>query len=179
MKKIKLILLKLIILISTIFILAGCGNEKTENNQDKNISTEVLSESKDTEVNENKKLTEVVSEPVPEPVPLVEPNKVQQHPVKTNSSGFQVAETIVPSEPQQQAPNVQEPLDSKAQTPEPVPEPQPLQPQPGQQPKQQPQNVKPVVKKVKCNIYHQGTERDQMVLINGQKIYVDKNGCIN
>lgn len=173
MKKIKFNILKLIILLSAIFALAGCGNEKIENNQDKNISTEVLSDIKDIELNENKKLTEVV--------PAGEPDKVQPQPVKTNSSGFQVAETIVPSEPQKQASDIDEPTASKADTP--VLQPQQLQPQPAQQPKQQPvpqsQNVKPVVKKVKCNIYHQGTERDQMVLINGQKIYVDKNGCIN
>lgn len=173
MKKIKFNMLKLIILLSAIFALAGCGNEENENNQDKNISTEVLSDNKDIELNENKKLTEVV--------PAGEPDKVQPQPVKTNSSGFQVAETIVPSEPQKQASDIDEPTASKADTP--VLQPQQLQPQPAQQPKQQPvpqsQNVKPVVKKVKCNIYHKGTERDQMVLINGQKIYVDKNGCIN
>ena len=55
MKKIKFNILKLIILLSTIFALAGCGNEKIENNQDKNISTEVLSDIKDIELNENKK----------------------------------------------------------------------------------------------------------------------------
>lgn len=34
-------------------------------------------------------------------------------------------------------------------------------------------------KKVRCNIYYDGIERDQMVLKNGQKIFVDSNGCIN
>lgn len=169
MKKIKFNILKFIILLSAIFALAGCGNEKIENNQNKNINTEVLSDSKDSELSENKKLTEVV--------PAAEPDKVQPQPVKTNSSGFQVAETIVPSEPQKQASDIDEPTASEADTP--VSQPQQLQPQPAQQPVPQPQNLKPVVKKVKCNIYHQGTERDQMVLINGQKIYVDKNGCIN
>lgn len=35
------------------------------------------------------------------------------------------------------------------------------------------------VKKVKCNIYYDGVERDQMVLKNGQKVFVNSDGCIN
>lgn len=167
MKKIKFSILQLIISISILFALVGCGNENTENIKDKNSGTEILQESKSSEVNENKKLTEVV--------PVAKPDKAQQQPVKTNSSGFQVAETIVPSDLQKQVSDNQEPLDNKAQSS--------VQQLPQQQPKQQSQQQqqieKPVIKKVKCNIYHQGTEKDQMILINGRKVYVDKNGCIN
>ncbi len=34
-------------------------------------------------------------------------------------------------------------------------------------------------KKVKCDIYYDGVERDQMILKNGQKIFVNSDGCIN
>lgn len=39
--------------------------------------------------------------------------------------------------------------------------------------------TKTPINKVKCNIYYDGVERDQMVLKNGQKVFVNSDGCIN